>query len=185
GIAVVAGRAVGLGGVRARAGRGVARPRLVTLVRRATDDRRPRRAAAPLARVADRTGVVVATRTAVWLRGVRAHAGRRVARAGVVAFVLRGADDGRSGHAAAALAHVADRARVAVVAGRPVEHVRIGADARRRVARARVVTLVEGAAHDGRSRHAASREAHVADRARVAVLAPGAVGRRRRRAESR
>src|SRR5437762_2970277 len=111
-VAVVAGRAVGLRGVRAGAGRGVARPRLVTLVRRAADDRRPRRAAAPLARVADRTGVVVATRTAVWLRGVRAHAGRRVARAGVVAFVLRGADDGRAGHAAAGLAHVADSQRV-------------------------------------------------------------------------
>src|SRR5438876_731087 len=240
GVVVAAGRPVGLRGVRARAGRGVARPRLVTLVRRAADDRRPRRAAAPLARVADRTGVVVATRTAAWLRGVRAHARRRVARAGVVAFVLCGADDGRSGHAAAALAHVADGtrvivgartaagfgrigaragrrvaragvvalavraaddglpraavsglahvadgARVAVVAGRPVEHVRSRADARRRVARARVVTLVEGAAHDGRSRHAASREAHVAGRARVAVLARGAVGRQRRRAESR
>src|SRR5205814_10038796 len=100
-------------------------------------------------RVADRTGVVVAARSAVWLRGVRAHAGRGVARAGVVAFVLRGADDGRSGHAAAALAHVADGTRVIVGARTAAGLGRIGARAGRRVARARVVAVVARAARGG------------------------------------
>src|SRR5439155_225883 len=184
-VAVVAGRTVRLRGVGARAGRRVARAGVVALVLGGAGDRLPRRARACLAHVGARARVAVVAGRAVGLGGVGARAGRRVARARVVALVPRDARDGLPRGAVSALAHVADRARVAVVAGRPVEHVRIGADARRRVARTRVVTLVEGAAHDGRSRHAASREAHVAGRARVAVLARGAVGRQRRRAEPR
>src|SRR5205814_1110377 len=130
-------------------------------------------------RVADRTGVVVAARSAVWLRGVRAHAGRRVARAGVVAFVLRGADDGRSGHAAAALAHVADGTRVIVGARTAAGFGRIGARAGRRVARAGVVALIDRGADDRRARRAAPELARIADRAGVAVLARCAVDRRR------
>src|SRR5437667_112477 len=184
-VAVVAGRTVRLRGVGARAGRRVARAGVVAFVLCGADDGRSGHAAAALAHVADGTRVIVGARTAAGFGRIGARAGRRVARARVVALVPRDARDGLPRGAVSGLAHVADRARVAVVAGRPVEHVRIGADARRRVARARVVTLVEGAAHDGRSRHAASGEAHVADRALVAVLARGAVGRRRRRAESR
>src|SRR5439155_615945 len=171
GVAVVAGRAVGLGGFRARARRRVTGARVVALVLGRAQDGRPGYAAAALTRVADRAGVTVRARSAVDLRGVRAHAGRRVARAGVVAFVLRGADDGRSGHAAAALAHVADGTRVIVGARTAAGFGRIGARAGRRVARARVVALVLRDARDGLPRGAVSGLAHVADRARVGVVA--------------
>src|SRR5437762_2540130 len=175
-VAVVAGRTVRLRGVGARAGRRVARAGVMALILGGAGDRVRAGARACLARVGARAGIAVVARTAVGFGRIGAGAGRRVARTRVVALVLRDAWDGLPRAAVSGLAHVADRARVAVVAGRPVEHVRIGADARRRVARARVVTLVEGAAHDGRSRHAASREAHVAG----AGVAVGAVDGRSR-----
>src|SRR5207245_2718393 len=169
--AVVAGRAVGLGGFRARARRRVTGARVVALVPGRAHDGCPGHAAAALTRVADRAGVTVRARAAVDLRRVRARAGRRVARARVVALVLCGADDGRSGHAAAALAHVADGTRVIVAARTAAGFGRIGTHAGRRVACARVVALVLRDARDGRPRGAVSGLAHVADRARVAVVA--------------
>src|SRR5206468_13103628 len=51
---------------------------------------------------------------------VRAHAGRQVARADVVALVLRGAGDGVRAGARAGLAGIGARAGVAVVARRAV-----------------------------------------------------------------
>src|SRR5207244_3083264 len=100
GVAVVAGRAVGLvRRRRAHAGGGVAGAGVVALVRRA--DHRVRPDAAPvLASVGLRAGVaVVAGRPVVLLRLRLAHAGRGEAVAGVVAVVGR-ADDRIRRHAA-------------------------------------------------------------------------------------
>src|SRR5439155_197312 len=67
GVAVVAGVAVGLGGVRARAGSRVARPRVVTLVGCGADDGVPARAHATLAGVGPRAGVPIGAGAAVGL----------------------------------------------------------------------------------------------------------------------
>src|SRR5439155_1544361 len=78
-IAVVTRGAVRLGGIRALAGRRVAGARVVALVLRGAGDGDPRRAAARLARVADRARVTVLARRAVGRRGIGARAGQRVA----------------------------------------------------------------------------------------------------------
>src|SRR5204862_311266 len=78
-VAVVARPAVGLGGVRAGAGRRVAGPRVVTLVGRGADDGIPARAHAALAGVRLCARVAVVADTPVGLGGVRAGACRRVA----------------------------------------------------------------------------------------------------------
>src|SRR5439155_23074814 len=108
----------------------------------------PARAGAGLARAGPRACVVVVAGRAVRLRGVRAHAGRRVALPGVVTLVLRGADDGIHARAGARFARVRARACVAVVAGGAVRLRGVGAHAGRRVARAGVVALVLGGAGD-------------------------------------
>src|SRR5205823_4768749 len=116
GVAVVAPGAVELARVRAQPRGRVAGARGVTLIRRRTGDGVRARARAALAGVALRAEVAVVAPGAVGLAGVRARARRRVARARVVALIPR-----RTGHpvyarARAALAGVALRAEVAVVA---------------------------------------------------------------------
>src|SRR5437870_11479783 len=187
GVAVAAGRAVGLvRRRRAHAGGGVAGAGVVALVRRA--DHRARPDAAPvLASVGLRAGVAVVAGRAVGLvRRRRAHAGGGVAGAGVVALVRR-ARRSSGLHAAPVLAGVGLRAGVAVVAGRAVGLVR-----RRRahagggVAGAGVVALVRRADHRVRP-DAAPVLASVGLRAGVAVVAGrdrGLVRRRCRHAAS-
>ena len=74
GVTVVTGSAVRFGRVRTHPGRGIARPRIVTLVSR---DARARRAAASAvgADIIQRAGIAVVTRSAFRFRGVRAYAG--------------------------------------------------------------------------------------------------------------
>src|SRR5207244_4223777 len=148
GVAVVAGRAVGLvRRRRAHAGGGVAGAGVVALVRRA--DHRVRADAAPvLASVGLRAGVAVVAGRAVGLvRRRRAHAGGGVAGAGVVALVRR-ADHRVRADAAPVLASVGLRAGVAVAAAPLFRSVR-----RRRahagggVTGAGVVALVHRADH--------------------------------------
>src|SRR5439155_2017928 len=104
----------------AGARRRVAGAGLVALVRARTRHRATAHADAVLARVGLRAGIPVAAGAAIGLRGVRARAGRRVARPPVVALVGRGTDDGVAARARAALAGVGLRARVAIVAGAAV-----------------------------------------------------------------
>src|SRR5206468_1700291 len=73
--AVVAGGAVGLGRVRAHAGRRVARPRVVALVGGRADDRVAPCAGTRPASVGLRADIAVVAEGAVGLGGVRAHAG--------------------------------------------------------------------------------------------------------------
>src|SRR5205823_3383850 len=139
----------GLGGVRARAGRRVARPRVVTLVGCGADDGVPARAHAALAGVGPRAGVPIGAGAAVGLGGVRARAGTRVARPRVVTLVGRGADDRVPARARAPLARVGPRAGVPFAAVFRAGLGGVRARAGRRVARPRVVTLVGCGADDG------------------------------------
>src|SRR5207253_3145718 len=150
-IVVVARAAVRLVRVRAHAGGRVARARDGALIgRRAGDGGGRPPAGAALAGLARGAGVVVVARAAVRLVRVRAHAGRRVARARHVALVEgRAGDGGGRAPAGAALAGLARGAGVVVVARGAVRLVRVRAHAGRRVARPRHVTLVEGRAGDG------------------------------------
>src|SRR5206468_3666189 len=91
----------------------------------------------------------VTARRAVRLGRIRAHPGRRLARARVVARVARAAGHRRAAGARAGLTGVGLRAGVAVVAGRAVGLGRVLARARRRVAGAGHVTGVALAARDG------------------------------------
>src|SRR5207249_3665795 len=107
--------------------------------------------------------------------GVRAGAGGRVARPGVVTLVGRGADDGISARARATLAGVGPRAGVPIGAGAAVGLGGVRASAVARVARPRVVALVLGSADD---RVRAGANAHLTGvglRARVPVIAGRAI----------
>src|SRR5207248_2146330 len=142
GIPVVAGAAVGLRRVRARARGGITGAGKVALVGGGADDGVAARADPALAGVGLRAGIPVVAGAAVGLRRVRARARRRVAGAGVVALVRGGADDRVATRADPALAGIGLRAGVAVGAGAAVRLRRVRARARRRVARARVVALI-------------------------------------------
>src|SRR5439155_576141 len=132
-VAVVAGRAVRLGGVGAGAV-AVAGAGLMALVgRRAGEGRAAARAAR--ADVVIGAGVAVVAHRPVGCCRVRAHATRRVARAGDVALIERRAGDGGGrASAGAVLARLPARAGVVVVAGGPVRDRRV-LTSRDRVAR--------------------------------------------------
>src|SRR5205823_2508294 len=106
---------------------------------------------------------------------VRASAGCRIAGTGVVTLVEHRADDQIAAPADARLARVGEGADVAVVAGRAFWLQRGRADAGRRVAGPRVVTLIGGGADDGRRADAHAGMAGVRLRAGVAVVADRAV----------
>src|SRR5213078_316051 len=89
---------------------------VVTLIRRAADDRVTARTGAALARVGLCTRVAVITGGAVCLRRIRAGTVRRVTRARVMTLIGRGTDDWITARTGAALARVGLRTRVAVIA---------------------------------------------------------------------
>src|SRR5213079_290861 len=129
------------------------------------------RARAARADVILRAGVAVVARRPVRFVGVRAGA-VAVAGAGLVALVGQRAGEGRA-RARAARAGVILRARGAVVAGRPVRLLCVGAGAVA-VAGAGLVALVGRRAGEGRAR-AGPRRADVVLGARGAVVAGRAV----------
>src|SRR5207249_3178948 len=176
GVPVVANGSLELHGVRAGAGRGVARPRVVALVLGSADDRVRAGAHSRLTDVGLRACVPVVARGAIGPSGVRAGAGGRVARPGVVTLVGRGADDGISARARATLAGVGPRAGVPIGAGAAVGLGGVRASAVARVARPRVVALVGCGADDGVPAHAHAALAGIRPRAGVAIAAGAAVG---------
>src|SRR5438552_17132425 len=145
-IPVVACGAVGLRGVGARPRRRVADARVVALIGGAADDRLAARAGARLARVVPRARIPVVACGAVGLRGIGADTRRRVANPRLVALIGGAADDRLAARAGARLARVRPRARVPVVACSAVGLRGRGAGTRRRLADARLVALVGGAA---------------------------------------
>src|SRR5947208_2705566 len=154
GVVVVAGGPVGLVRVRAHATHRVAGAGDVALIERGAGRSGERRAARDvLARLPARAGVVVVTGGPVGLVRVRAHATHRVAGAGDVALIERGAGDGGGrAPAGAVLARLPARAGVVVVTGGPVGLVRVRAHATHRVAGAGDVALIERGAGDGGGR---------------------------------
>src|SRR5207249_687115 len=173
---VVASAAVRLVRVGAGAARRIADTGEVALIEGRTDDGVGPDAAARLAGVELRAGIAGGARSAVGLVRVGAGAARRIAGAGDVALVERGADDGVGPRAAARLAGVALRAGIAVGAGRTVGLVWVGAGAARRIADAGDVALVERGADDGVDSRADARLTGVALRAGIAVGAGRTVG---------
>src|SRR5439155_1288966 len=110
-------------------------------------------AGAVLARLPARAGVVVVAGGRADERRVGEHATHRVAGAGDVALIERGAGDGGGrAPAGAVLARLPARAGVVVVAGGPVGLVRVRAHATHRVAGAGDVALIERGAGDGGGR---------------------------------
>src|SRR5207253_7216452 len=141
------------------------------------DAARRARTGARVADVAERVGVTVVAGASVRRHRVRAGRTQRVADTRIVALVLGGADDRVDARTRAALAGVALRAGVAVVAARAGER-------RHRAARCPVagpgVALVGGAG-DRRADALAAAVAGVVEGAGVAVVAARA-GERRHRA---
>src|SRR5947208_2301966 len=131
-----------------------------------------------LALLPARAGVVVVAGGPVGLVRVRAHATHRVAGAGDVALIERGAGDGGGrAPAGAVLACLPARAGVVVVAGGPVGLVRVRACATDTVAGGGDVAPIERGAGDGGGRvPAAPVLAGLARGAGVVVVAGRAVG---------
>src|SRR5439155_590740 len=176
GVAVVARAPVGLGGVRAGAGRMGAGPRGVRLVLSVADDGVRARAHAGPAGVGLRARVAVGAGAPIGLGGIRARAGRRVAGPRVVTLVQRGADDGVPARAHAAPAGVGLRARVAVAADTPVGLGGVRAGARRRVAGAGLVALVRGRTQRRETAHAGAVLARDGLGASIPVVAGAPLG---------
>src|SRR5947207_2352557 len=101
GVAVRAGRPVGLLGIRARAGLRIAGAGVVALSEGGADDGVRPDAGAGLAGVALGAGVAVAAGRPVGLARIGARAGLRVTAPGVVTLIERGADDGSRADAGA------------------------------------------------------------------------------------
>src|SRR5207244_671689 len=133
-----------------------------------------------------RAGVVVVAGGPVGLVRVRAHATHRVAGAGDVALIERGAGDG-GGRApgGAVLARLTARAGVVVVTGGPVGLVRVRAPSTHLVAGAGDVALIERGAGDGGGRAPSLPVVlPLSARAGVVVVAGGPVGLVRVRAHA-
>src|SRR5437016_656796 len=175
-VAVVAGRAVGPGGIGAGSRRGIAGAGGVALIGGRAHDGVGAHAGAGLAGVGLRAGIAVVARRSVGLGGIAADARRGVAGAGGVALVGGGAGDGVGAHAGTGLAGVGLRAGIAVVAAAALGLGGIAADARRGVAGAGGVALVGGGAHEGVGAHAGAGLAGLGLRAGVAVVAGRSVG---------
>src|SRR5207248_2567947 len=150
------------------AARGGARGGNGAVVALGADSRLRPRAGPALARVGLGAGVDVVARSPVGRVRVRTEAGRRVAGAGDVTLIERGAGDGAPPRAGARLAGVRRGAQAAVVARRPVRLGRVRAVAGRRVAGAGDVALIGGRAGHRAPRRAGARLAGVL-RAKVAV----------------
>src|SRR5439155_622938 len=177
GVAVVAGRAVRLGGgVGALPRRRVGRAGRVAVIEGRADDRIRARARPRLAGVGLRAGVAVVARGGVGRGGCAALTRRRVARPHVVPLIGGCADDRIRARARARLAGVRLRAGVAVIAGRAVRFGGgVGALPRLRIARPGVVPLIGGRADDRIRARARARLAGVCLRAGGAVIAERAV----------
>ncbi len=124
-----------------------------------------------LAAVHLRARIAVIAGRAVRLGRIVTHARRRIARAHVVACIHRCAGDGHCARARTGLARIALRTSVAVVAHRAVHLDGIVTHARRRVARARIVTLIRRRTHHGVCPGTRTRLARIALRTSVVVVA--------------
>src|SRR5262249_12482051 len=148
-VAVVAPRAVGGGRIRTDPARRIADARDVALIERRAHDRVATDTGSRLTRVGPGARVAVGAGAAIGLGGVRAGPRRRGAGSGHGALIGRRAHDGVGPDTRAGLTRVGARARVAVVARRPVRFDRIRAEPGGRCTCPGQMTLVGGGADDG------------------------------------
>lgn len=142
GIAVIAYGAIGFGRIRAHSRGGIARADIVALIRCRADDRICPCTDAGLATIRLRTSTAVVARRAVGLDRIRAHSRCRIAGADIVALIRRRAHDGVCPGTCTALACIRLRAAIAIVTHGAIGFGGIRADARPRLARARVVAFI-------------------------------------------
>src|SRR5262249_5673349 len=141
-IAVVAGRAIRLRGIGARARAGIARAHRVTLIAKIASASFAAEARPYLVRVRLRASIAVVAGRAIRLRRIGARARAGIACAHRVTLIAGRAHDWVAADARPYLARVRLRASIAVVAGRAIRLRRIGARARAGIARAHRVTLI-------------------------------------------
>ena len=170
GIAIIACRSISLCRIRTRTCRRIAGTCVVTLIARTADHRIAAGTHACLTRVSLRTGIPVATRSAICLYGIRARAGCRVARPRVVTLIARATCHGVGTHAGARLTAITLRTGIAVIARRAVRLRRVRAHPGCRVARPSVVTLIARCTCHWVGARAHSRLTAVALRTSIAVI---------------
>ncbi len=170
-VAVIAGFAIGRIGIGTHTRGRIAHAGFVALVGRRADDRIGARARTRLTRIGLRASIVIAaSRTIGDIRvGTRTCGG--VARSGDVALIERRADDRIGAIARAIGARIRLRTSIAVIACRAFRGLRIGAHARRRIARSGDVALIGRRADDRIGARARTGLAGIRLRTRVAVVA--------------
>jgi len=124
-----------------------------------------------LAGVCLRAEIAIVAGSAIGQCWIRAHPGRGIAGASIVAAVLRRAGHGVRAYACACLAGVYLGAEVAVIAGSAIGQCRIRAHPGRGIAGAGVVALIECRAREGAAAHADVAGTGIHERARVAIIA--------------
>jgi hypothetical protein len=149
GITIVAGCAIGFGGVVANADAGIARTNIVTLITGGTRYRILPDTCSGFARIGLRTTVTVIARRAVGFCRIVAKTGRCVAGACGMALVTRRTNHGIASCACTCLAGIGLRAGITIAATCPIDFVRIVTDTRDCVACANIVTRITGGARYG------------------------------------
>ena len=171
-VVIIAHGTVGQPRIGAQAGGRITRAAAVALIGCGAHDKIASGAHASLTAIGLGGEVSVVTRGTVGQRRIGAQAGGRITRAAVVALIGRGADYGISTGARAAHTGVGLGAQVVIIArGTVGEEGRVGAEARGRIAHARVVALIRYGADDGNRSHAETGHAGVTLRAEIIVAA--------------
>src|SRR5262249_46869380 len=116
GVAIVAGGAVRLGGIRAQAGYGIARARVMALIASGADFGIGAGAGPRLARIGLRASVAIVTGSAVRLGGIRALTCHGIARPRIMALIAGRTSNWIGARASAAVAGIGLRASVSIIA---------------------------------------------------------------------
>ena len=178
-VAIIAGRPVCLGRVRAHPGRRVTDAGRMALVAGCTHHGIAADAGAALAGIGQRAGISVVATSAIRLRGTTTGSSRWVADAHVVALITGAGATYRVGtHTHASLASVGLCAGVAVVTRCAVRQGGIAANPSRRIACPGRVALIAGGARHRVGAHAHAGLAGTALRAWVSAIARHPVGLR-------
>lgn len=182
-IAVITRRSIRGSGVRAEPGGGIARPRNMTLVTGRANHGIAADTDAVLAGIGLGAGVAVVAGRAIRGRGIRTCPGGGIAGSRNMALVERGTDDRSASGTGARLAGIANRAKIAIVACRPVRLGRVRAEAGGRVAGPGNMTLVAGHANHRIGTGANTTLAGIYLSAKVAIIARSFIGNRNTRAD--
>jgi hypothetical protein len=176
GVVVIAGGAVICIGIAALSRCRIARARDVALVEGGAENGIGAGTAARLTGIGLGAGVAIGASAAIRFVRVGANTRRGIAGAGVVALIERHAHDGVGPGACPQLTGIGLGAGIAVIASAAIRLVRIRTNARRRIADADVMALVERRARNGIGARTRARLTRIGLRARIAVVANDAIG---------